>query len=307
VLEKVIKIVLVLLSATLCMSCNKRVENSDKVIWGKTDFYSSFLFKKYEPVVMTRTIEFEFNEDARNLLMNDIVFEPVEKDKADGFIAAKGVNLNKNGTLCINNLLTIRPNEKEAEIGIEFTEEAGEGNHTLYLRVKNTGGLDRIDNTDVTSTNDVVLMHEWVVKKDDIYNPLAVMMFWGLMGIVGLLLLWRIVLRQLMNPHFAIRKIEIVAPDFWKILKIKGCYKVVCSNKMKGHSFLHAFFVGDILFVVNDFFIEDVELFPKNFGKTIEARVNVKRYDIISPRTTKLNQPPVEITKGDSKATIKVI
>lgn len=303
-----IKTAHVLLSTILLISCNKTAENPDKVFWGKTDFYTNFLSKKYVPVVMTQTLEFEFNEDAQHLLTNDIVFEPVEKDKADKFIPAKGVNLYKNGKLCANNLLTITPNEKEAEIGIEFTKEAEEGNHILYLRVKNTGGLDRIDNTDLTSANDMILMHEWIVKKNDVHNPLAVMVFWGLVGIAGGLLLWRIVIRQLVNPHFAINKIEITAtPDFWTLLKIRGCYKIVCSNRTKNQPFLHKFFVGDIRFIIHDFFIEDVALFPKKFGKTLEARVKAKKYDIISPRTTGLNQPPVEITKGGGKATIKVI
>jgi hypothetical protein len=301
---KVSKTIAVVLLATLMLSCNK---NPNKVIWGETNYYDKFLFKEYEPVIMTQALELEFNDEAQSLLTEYIVFEIVEIDEIDKFVVAKGIKVYKNGAQCANNLLSVKSGEKEIKLGIEFTGEAIEGNHTLYLRVKNGGGLDRIDNTDLSAGGDVILQHEWVVKKDDVMNPLAVIMIWGLVVIIGLLSLWRIVIRQLLNPHFEINKIEIIAPNFWKIPKIRGYYKVVFTNRTKTQSFFHKFFIGNILFITNDFFIEDIGLFPKNFGKTIEIRVNAKKYDIISPRTTKLNQLPIEITKGSSKATIKII
>lgn len=278
------KLLLLLIFPLWFWSCNKTAENPDKVIWGETDYYNNFLFKKYEPIPMTHTLEFEFNEDARRLLNSDIEFEAVEKNEQEKFVSTKGINLYKNGIICENNILKINRGEKSVELGIEFTEVATEGNHTLYLHVKNSGGLDRIDNTDLSSTDEIILAHEWVVKKDNVYNPLAKLLFWILVSIIVLIIILIIIIRA-NNPTFKIRKLQIeyytregeLIPPY-NNLQIKGCYKVICTNKNQKQSILSRLFKGKTAFVVNEFWDKEICLKPKSFSKNA-IRIANNPYD----------------------------
>ena len=189
------KLLLLLIFPLCFLSCDKASRNPNKIIWGTTDYYSNFLFKKYQPVIMTQALEFEFNEDAKSFPGSNIGFEAVEKDQQDRFIQAKGIKLYKNGVLCDNNILKIMPDEKSIELGIEFTEDAIVGNHTLFLRVKQHAGLDRIDDTDLSSAGDIILTHEWVVKKNNVYNPLAKVLLWILSFIIAVIVILIIIIR----------------------------------------------------------------------------------------------------------------
>lgn len=274
------KLLLLFLFPLWFCSCNKVPVNPDKVIWGTTDYYDNFLFKKYEPVQMVQTLELEFNEDAQRLIKSDIELEPVEKNEKDEFVSAKGIKLYKNGVICKENIFKIKPDEKSVELGIEFTEAAIEGNHTLYLHVKNGAGLNRIDNTDLSATDDIILAHEWVVRKNNVYNPLARLLFWILIAIITVIIILIIIIRA-NNPTFKIRRLQIeyynsegeLIPPY-NNLNLKGCYKVICTNRKQKQPFLSRIFKGKAVFVVNDFWDKEACLKPKSFSKNAIRIVN---------------------------------
>ncbi len=281
-----------LLLTVLMLSCDKTPQNPDKVLWGTTNHYTDFLFKKYEPVIMTKTLEFDFNEDAQRLVHNDILFEPVEKEENGKFISAKGIVLYKNGQKCKDNILNVKSNEKSIELGIEFTGDALEGNHTLFLRVKNSGGLDRIDNTELSSSDNVILAHEWVVKKVNVYNPLAKCLFWVLIFILVILAVWRILIRPMVFEVFKVKTIYFFYPEVMKTVRLRGCRRVVCSKNKQSQSFFSRFFTGKIIYVQNDFWEQDVEIIPRD-KKSVKVRV--PRDFSIMPSSTLVKGTDTEI------------
>jgi hypothetical protein len=238
------------LVAVLFSSCKDEVKGE---VWGETQFYSNFLFKKYEPVKMEQTLEFEFNDDARRLVTNDIIFEVVEKDNNDHFVVVKDVVLYKNGEVCPDNMLKIKPTEIEVKLGIEFTETTREGNHTLYLREKGQSGLDRIDYLE--------LADGFVVKKDDVYNPLGLLLFWALVTLAVILVVCFIVSR-IANPVVKFSKVFIDYNDGAGERKIKmgSAYKLLCTRKRTKFSIFSKFFVGVMKVEVNEFWTHPVTI-----------------------------------------------
>lgn len=280
------RIITVLFFTLLLFSCSKKDENSAKVFWGKTDYYKNFLFKKYEPVIMTKKIEFDFNEDAEKGLDTNIKFKLVEKDPDGNFNSTADVLIYKNGILCADNILTLQPKDTTLELGMEFTPQARKGNHTLYLQVLNSGGLDRIDDIELSSTNNFILAHEWVVKKDEVYNPLAIGLFWIVVCLLTFLVVWRFVIRPILYETFKVRKLYVFCPGSpMKTLTLKGAYKAVASNRMKKQSIFNKFFKGKIVFTQNEFWEHDIEFIPGT-RKTVRARMPKEFTIIPSSRLT---------------------
>ncbi len=250
------KILPLILLSLWFWSCKKTTENPNRVIWGETEYYNNFLIKKYEPVIMTQTLELKFSDDAKRLLNSDIKFEAVERNEQDKFVKVKGIKLYKNRILCADGILRINSKEKEQniELGIEFTEDAKEGNHTLYLQVIDGGGLDRIDDTDLSADDEIILAHEWVVKKNDVYNPLAKLLFWVGVAIIVILIACFIVSR-ITNPSTKFSKLYIDYHDGSgeKRIRMGSGYKLLCTNKKTRFSILYKFFVGVVKVEVNDF------------------------------------------------------
>ncbi|MDR2292618.1 MAG: hypothetical protein LBE11_03995 [Prevotellaceae bacterium] len=262
---------LLLLLFTL-VSCDRAAENPNKVFWGETEYYSNFLFKKYEPVIMKQTLELEFNKYAQKGVSGDIELEAVKKDKNGKFVRTSDIIIYKNGEQCADNILKIKPAESSIELGIEFSPNAKEGNHTLYLRVKNSGGLDRIDDVNLSQSDNMILVHEWVIKKDDILNPLAKILLWILIVAVILILVWRIFIRHNVFEPFKARTLFIFYPESpMQKLKIKGCLKVICSSKKQSQSVISRFFKGEIIFVKNEFWERDIEIVPRD-KKSVRVR-----------------------------------
>jgi hypothetical protein len=289
---------LLLLLLTL-VSCDKTEENPNKVFWGETEYYADFLFKKYEPVIMKQTLELEFNKYAQKDGVSNIELEAVKKDEKGKFVHTTDFVIYKNGEQCTDNILKINPGESSMELGIEFNPKVKEGNHTLYLRVKNTGGLDRIDDVDLTMADDVILVHEWVIKKDDILNPLLKILLWILIIIVILLAVWRILLRHKIFEPFKVRVLYIFYPESpMQTLKIKGCYKVICTNKKQSQSFISRFFKGKIIFLKNAFWTQDTEIVPRD-KKSV--RIRTSRGFIAMPGNTITAGVATEITDMNKK------
>jgi hypothetical protein len=254
--------IIIITAVILLFSSCEKEKNINSVFWGETNYYSNFLLKKYKPVIMEKTLEFDFNEDAKRLITGNIEFEIVVKDKNDKFVPTDAIVLYKNNIKCSDNILKITSKNESVQLGIEFIPDAKEGNYTLYLRVKETGGLDRIDDTDLSTANNVILAHEWVVKKDDVYNPLALSLFWILVTTILFLMLWYMISRLIINPNNRFSKISFDYHDGQgeKSVRVGNCYKVICTNKRTEVSLLHKFFVGNVAIEINDFWTKKIEI-----------------------------------------------
>jgi hypothetical protein len=238
------------LAVLLLSSCG---DDSKGTFWGETKYYSNFPFKSYEPVIMEKTLSFDFNDDARQRITSDIEFEVVEKDEHDKFVCPEGIVVCKNNEKCANNILKVKPTENEVILGIEFTEKARKGNHTLYLRATNTGGLDRIDYLELTNG--------FCVKKTEVMNPMAFILLWSIIVVIVILAVCFIASR-IVNPSTKFSKLFIDYNDGAgeQMIKMGSAYKLLCTNKKTRVSVFSKFFVGVVKVEVNDFWTYPVTL-----------------------------------------------
>lgn len=275
-------IILVFL-ANILVSCEKEMDSS--MLWGKTDYYKDFLFYDYEPVRMTKTICFETNEDANGRVKN-VKFGLYKKAENDAYEQVKGeVRLYKDGVLCENNIFFITPQEKEVQLGIEFTPEAEEGVHKWFLKVLDNGGFDRI-NDSVTEEDSMPLLLEWKAEKNDIINPLKLGLNIGLLILGCLILVWFFVMKPILYPTFKIGNIQFISGSYFSTKRIYGARKLVITNSTKKQSTINKIFTGKIVYERNEFWPDEWEIHPKSKV----GRLNTNRKYTITPFTTSLNR-----------------
>ena len=104
-------------------SCDKKTENFSFL--GEVDYYDDFLFYKYNPERISKTICFEFNEDAAKVVKFVKFGLFMKNDDGSYEPSNRTVKLYKNGLICDNNEFYITPKDKEVEVGFEFTVDVG--------------------------------------------------------------------------------------------------------------------------------------------------------------------------------------
>lgn len=282
--------IIVVLLAIFTISCEDQ-----GVFWGKTDYYDNFLFVKYEPVRMEQTLVFDFNEDAMQFLENDIHLELVEKNEKGDLVVVQGIKLYKDNVLCDNNLLTINKNDKEVNVGIEFTGDARDGTYTLYFREKGTSGIDRIDYQELDMGLSVV--------KNTKLNPLLLGLIWFVVILLLVCIIWILFLKPILYNTFKVRQLILITEQF-KTIKIKGAKQVVCSHKNKKQSFMSRLFTGKIIFVQDPFFTEDFVITPRD-KKSVRVRTTPE-FKITGPILTVGETMTVEHVSGNSDKTATI-
>jgi len=289
-----------------------RTINPDKHTWGALKAFSDFPLKPYVSDTLYKTLRFELNRNAKGAVSN-VEFQLVERivkrnektfARDTVYSIPKGVVLLKNGKPCENNILIITPHDESARIGIAFTNAVAKENftHTFMLKVVNNGGLDRIGNIDVSSAANLYLADEWEVIKQEIWNPLAKILFWVVVVIIAFLVVWRIFIRPRLNDTFAVTTLYIFYPQMQRV-GIKGFIKVVCSNKKQSQSFINKFFIGKIAFVQSEFWEQDIEIVPKD-KKSV--RIRPQRQYTVLPGAMVVKGADTEITNNNTKKITKL-
>ena len=287
--------------ASIFVSCGEK-EMDTSMLWGETDYYTDFLFKDYEPVKMTKTICFETNEDANGCVGN-VKFGLYKKTEEESYIPVKDeIRLYKNNVLCEDNVLLITPQDKEVQLGIEFTPKAEEGVHKWFLKVLDNGGFDRI-NEYATEEDSLPLLLEWKAEKNEIMNPLKLGMNIGLLILAVIILLWFFIMKPIMFPTFKIGNIQFTDGTYFSTKRIYGARKLVVTNSSKGQSSLNRLFTGKIVYEKNELWLDEWEIHPK--GK--EGRFVSNRKYTMNPFATSLNrQMEYEIEHLSSNVKVKI-
>lgn len=297
-------IIIAFIANIVFTSCNEK-EVDTSMLWGKTDYYTDFLFKDYEPIKMTKTICFETNEDANGHVGN-VKFGLYKKTENDSYIPVTDeIRLYKNDVICNNNVLLITPQDKEVRLGIEFTPEAEDGVHKWFLKVLDNGGFDRI-NEYATNENSLPLLLEWKAEKNDIINPLKLGVIISLLLLIGTLLIWFLIMKPILYPTFKIGNIQFTNGTYFSTKRIYGARKLIVTNTLKKQNTINKLFTGKIIYERNEFWPDEWEVYPK--GKA--GRLNTKRKYTITPFTTSLNKQmeyELEHLSSDVKATITLL
>jgi hypothetical protein len=290
----------------MAFSCSE-TNSPNEFFWGKMTYYDDFCGKKHKAEVMEKTLDFEFNEDAMTLLGNNIIeLELIKKDENGNYVKADNIHVYVDGEKCEDNIIKITPQTKSIRLGLQFADpkNAKEGNHSYNLKVKNHGGLTRIDNVDLSVAHNVILAHEWVVKKENIYNPLAVICFWALAVLAGSLFIWFMLIKPARYKHFKITRIRVSYGDKTREIMLSKRYKAICNNKKEGS--VSNIFKGKVQYHKNEFWKDDLIIKRKN--KT-EIEIVQNRAYSFNPATRILALgKSMEITRRDSneKVTFKI-
>lgn len=257
--------------------------------WGKQVHYSDFWFKKFVPDTLYKTL----NIDADGEIAQNVELQLYKKDgnqvKA---VPTSEVQLFADGAICPNNVICILPHTKSVRVGLVFTKEAQRGDYKWYLKVKNGGDVEVLNGYDLTD-NASKEIFEWQAKKQVKMNPLANGMMLGGIGLVILLLLWLLLIRFLWFDYFKVAKVNLSTSEKLYTKKVKGLLSLTFTAKRQQQSILERWFVGERMYVVDDFFeAGDITIVPKN-KKSVGIR-GVQNYDATST-TVCLNDDPVVI------------
>ena len=253
-MKRLFKVLLILSVVLLSTSCNGR---KDVVVFGETEWYKPWLWKEYEPVIMERTLVFDFNEDAKYWLkdkplefeLRTINDEPVEN-----------IKLYINDELCENNVFTVSVENKEVKMGIVFDDSVEEGNHDYiikYLGGNNKNKLDVVsfesfghDNS-ITAKKKIVNNPAMVLTRNISFTFLITCVLWFLLS---RLVIWR-------ETSFSVVNIDYNDGNGPKRIKMSGKYELVCTNNNQLKDSLFAkIFKGKKQYEVNEFWTHDIVL-----------------------------------------------
>ena len=286
-----------LLLAFLCpfmllVSCGKKVDDSNAPArWGKENYYKDFLWKKHVPDTLYRTIEFDFNQDAKNYMDKPLRLGLFKKTNSGKMlpVTESEMEVFANGQKCVNNIIDVQPGTEQLKVGIVFNPNAENKVHHWFFRAIDDAGLERINDMDPDTFNaDNASLMDVEAEKHQIMNPLAEGTLLAGILLVALVLVWLIVVKAIFFPTFRVGKIQLSDPAPYNSLKrLRGYRKLILSNKPQKQGFFDKLFTGKILFEVNQLWTNDVVVEPKD--KT-SVRLRCPKDFMADARVLKKNQ-----------------
>ncbi len=289
-----IKYIAYLFVVVFLFSCE---EEERSLLWGETKYYEDFIFHKYEPVRMTKSIQFDFNEDAERYA-KDVEFGIYSKD-SDGRFYPVGEDvalIYKDGELASGNKFRISPSEgsQGVELGIEFKPAAKEAMHTFYLKVLNNGSLDRINESE-TEVEALPIAIEWRAEKIDIMNPFKKWLLIGLAAFSAILIVIAIAIRLAISS-FKSGTLVIVLNNTTQIYRLRGLSSIVGSSKSQKQGAWNKFTCGETKFMRDgEFFIN---------GDIIITPSSRNRVRIGLPRNSEYFATNIILDKNETSSTI---
>ena len=209
-MNRVYKILLVASVALFAIACGDEAPVGDE--WGRTEYYESSIFKKYEPVIMEQELMFKLDEDGQKMFANgEGIVELYVTSKPGENIPNKNVVVHLNGDPQPDNKISIHIDNVEEPIfctlGLEFLGSAADGEHHLYLyydketgahgyeekvRVETGAPYEKVEH-DALDVDLGALADKdggFYIIKNTVKNPGSVMFCCIVCGILLLLLLW---------------------------------------------------------------------------------------------------------------------
>jgi len=179
--------------------------------------------------------------------------------------------------------------DQEAKLGLLFAPEAASGKH--YFEISAVPGsayqLERINDEGAAFYRNTIR-----AEYDVDTNPWKLGLGWFLTLSALALALWIGLLRYVFFPRIKVMHLQMEGSSgFYKNPKIKGCRKVVFTNKRQNQSLLNHLFTGPIKYVKDDFF--DSEWYITPGSKKDRIRVN-------SASGYAMNPPGNTLTKHES-------
>lgn len=287
IMNKVLNIIQFLTIAILAVVCNGCGEKPQGADWGHTEYYEDHFLKEYEPVIMSDTLELEFNNDAARFFNDDDAYVELRiSSDSVKFVKPKNIIVYFDNEPCTDFTFCIYPKRFFGDegfdldmdyyiaggtLGIEFKDEAEEGRHQYYIlysacsgknRLKLKGAIDEqpVSETDMTYAYDGSIANGIFVTKENVENPAAVIIKWLIYITAALLIAWFGFLRYMLFKRIKVPEINFKGPGtFNGLYKVKGYYKVILTsdNKKKQNTFV-GICTGKILYLYDSVWTSDV-------------------------------------------------
>ena len=285
-------ILAVLCPLMLLASCNKEANNTNAPTrWGKENYYDKFLWKKHVPDTLYRTIEFDFNQDAKNYMDKPLrlgLFKKTDSGKMLP-VTESEMEVFVDGKKCPNNIIDVQPGTDQLNVGIVFNPDAENKVHHWFFRAVDDGGLERINDMDPdTYQADNASLMDIEVDKNKVMNPLAMGTALTTLLLLAALLVWLFVMKAIFFPTFRVGKIQLSDPVPYNTLKrMRGYRKMILTNKQPKQGFFDKVFAGKILYEVNDLWTSEVVIEPKDRNS---VRLRCPKDFMADARVLKKNQ-----------------
>lgn len=264
-------------AVTMGMTACDRADDQ-VVVWGKTNTYDPFLWKKQVPDTLKQTLCFDFNDDAMRYVSEPLQLGVFKKD-ANGHLRPVGedeMELFVNGRPAEGNIIRVNTNESEVEVGVVFRPNAENKMHYWYVKPINNAGLDRINDKDYYGSDEALM--EIRLRKRHIMNPLAQGLMWFGIAILAALVLWFAILKHVFFPPFRVTRLVLTGPEpYFSQLKIKGYRKCILTNAPQKQNWFDRVFAGAIKYEVNALWSAPVVFEPRD-KRSIRVRPDKHTY-----------------------------
>lgn len=296
--KKYIAILVVLFSGVL-VGCQSDAVSTD---FGTFIHYDNFAWCKYTPDTLHKNLVVTENDSQQPVKLG---LYKLDDDSGRYLPTSSEVQLYANSELCKNNVLTICPGDTEIDLGIVFAPDAERKAHKWIFKVLDMGGLECINNTESHVGTELTTMTMGATM-DHIWNPLAKGLVLVLGAILGLLVVWFLVIRLLLYDYFGVAKVNLETPERLYSKKVKGLLSITFTAKKQTQSGFERLFVGERLYVVDEFFeAGDIVVEPKN-KKSVRIK-GVQNYDATSTTVCVNDEPVVIKNPAKQKCEITVI
>lgn len=302
-------ILAVLCPLMLLASCGKKADEPNAPTrWGKENYYDKFLWKKHVPDTLYRTIEFDFNQDAKNFMDKPLrlgLFKKTDSGKMLP-VTENEMEVFVDGEKCPQNIIDVQPGTDQLKVGIVFKPEAENKVHHWFFRAVDDGGLERINDMDPdTYKADNASLMDIEVDKNKVMNPLAMGTALTSLLLIAALLVWLFVMKAILFPTFRVGKIQLSDPVPYNTLKrMRGYRKMILTNKQPKQGFFDRVFAGKILYEVNDLWTSEVVIEPKDRNS---VRLRCPKDFMADARVLKKNQEyTIQNMTTSTKTKIKI-
>ena len=302
-------ILAVLCPLMLLASCGKKADEPNAPTrWGKENYYDKFLWKKHVPDTLYRTIEFDFNQDAKNFMDKPLRLGLFKKTNGGKMlpVTENEMEVFVDGEKCPQNIIDVQPGTDQLKVGIVFKPEAENKVHHWFFRAVDDGGLERINDMDPdTYKADNASLMDIEVDKNKVMNPLAMGTALTSLLLIAALLVWLFVMKAILFPTFRVGKIQLSDPVPYNTLKrMRGYRKMVLTNKQPKQGFFDRVFAGKILYEVNDLWTSEVVIEPKDRNS---VRLRCPKDFMADARVLKKNQEyTIQNMTTSTKTKIKI-
>lgn len=315
-MKKYIAFIFLALSALALSSCKEDESGIER--WGEIKSFPDWFLNKYEPVTITRTLNVDFNDDAKADFQRDIVLGLYQVDDHGREIKVRPdqVQLFVNGELSADNELRIRQNDRQIEIGLllqkAFLEETGPGMYNLKFKVLDNGGLDFINEFEVSGLDELPLLQDNTAM--DVYHergknvPRVITDTSLITALLALIAV--IVLIQIFVPKFTNYQLQkqFITQDGSRRAMLsmnraaKGSKEIVLTGtRGRSQGLLKLLFQGKTTYVFIKGLPSDITLTP---GKKFQTRATFNHTDFIAE--TAGSREELKVLKGTTKDGIPV-